>query len=200
MAVFGAVGLFFENNSRKFIGYEFLHSTGILLVAIGVSAARGITLFAYLIGYRIITFSMLSWSVSFFDPSENMESIFSFGDLTRERPVVGASFLYALLSIAGMPFTIGFPPLQTLYQYLGADHPTILALMILSNTLVTVVVFKMIKGFLGKKLDLKYLIGQVRKDYYLLSILIITIVFGIFPRIILARFENLISGFTLLIK
>ncbi|MCD6577007.1 MAG: hypothetical protein J7K66_03220, partial [Anaerolineaceae bacterium] len=132
MAGFGSMELIFEKSIRKLVGYEFLHSIGILLVSIGLSDTKGITLFAYLIGSRLISFTLLSWSVSCFESLEKGALIIGFGDLMRRRPICGASFLFSLLSLSGMPLTIGFPPLQTLYQYLAADYPTILVLLILS--------------------------------------------------------------------
>ena len=200
MAGFGSVGLFFEKSIRKMIGYEFLHSIGILLVAVGLSATRGITLFSYLIGSRLISFSILSWSVSRLESLEVNTSILGFRDLTQKRPVAVASFLFSLLALTGMPLTIGFPPQQTLYQYLAADYPTILVLLILSNTLITMTVFKLTKEVLRKKHELIYLLSALKEDLFLVITLNVFIVFGFIPRIILVRFEHLVSGFEFLIK
>jgi len=200
MAGFGSIGLFFEKSIRKLIGYEFLHSIGILLVAIGLSATRGITLFAYLIGSRLISFSLLSWSVSDFESLEKRMSILSFSDLTQKRLIVGAGFIFSLLSLSGMPLTIGFPPLQTLYQYLAADYPMLLVLMILSNILITLTVFKLVKEILRNNYEFGYLLNAVKEDIFIFSVLIIFIISGFFPRTILIRFEHLVSGFDFLIK
>jgi len=200
MAVFGSVGLFFEKSIRKLIGYEFLHTIGILLVAVGLSATRGITLFAYLIGSRLISFSLLSWSVSGFETSEKRTSTLGFSDLTQRRPIVGASFLFSLLSLSGMPLTIGFPPLQTLYQYLAADYPMLIVLIILSNILITLTVFRLIKEILRNNYGFRYLLNAAKEDLFIFSILSIFIISGFFPRTILIRFEQLIAGFDFLIK
>ena len=200
MTGFGSIGLFFEKSIRKLIGYEFLHSIGILLVAVGLSATRGITLFTYLIGSRLISLSLLSWSVSHFESLEKGISVLSFSDLTQKRPITGAIFLFSLLSLSGMPLTIGFPPLQTLYQYLAADYPMIAVLMILSNVLITVTVFKFIKEILRNNYEFRYLLNAVKANLFIFSILIIFIISGFFPRTILTGFEYLVSGFDFLIK
>ena len=200
MAGFGSIGLFFEKSIRKLIGYEFLHSIGILLVAVGLSAARGITLFTYLIGSRLISFSLLCWSVSHFESLEKRMSVFSFSDLTKKRPIAVASFLFSLLSLSGMPLTIGFPPLQTLYQYLAADYPMVVVIMILSNILITMTVFKFIKEILRNNYEFQYLLNAVKANLFIFSFLIIFIISGFFPRTILIRFEHLVSGFDFLIK
>jgi formate hydrogenlyase subunit 3/multisubunit Na+/H+ antiporter MnhD subunit len=200
MAGFGSIGLFFEKSVRKLIGYEFLHSIGILLVSVGLSATKGITLFTYLIGFQLISFSLLSWSVSRFESLEKRMSVLSFSDLTQKSPIAGVIFLFSLLSLSGMPLTIGFPPLQTLYQYLAADYPTELVLMILSNILITVTVFKLIKEILRKNIEFIYLLNSVKEDLFLFSILIVFIISGFFPRTILIRFEQLVAGFDFLIK
>ena len=200
MAGFGSVEIFFEKSIRKLIGYEFLHSIGILLVAVGLSAARGITLFSYLIGSRLISFSLLAWSVSNFKSSEKGISTLSFSDLTQKRPIAGASFLFSLLSLSGMPLTIGFPPLQTLYQYLAVDYPMLLVLMIISNVLITLTVFKLVKEILRNNYEFRYLLNAAKEDIFIFSILIIFIISGFFPRTILIRFEYLVSGFDFLIK
>lgn len=200
MAGFGSIGLFFEKSIRKLIGYEFLHSTGILLVSVGLSATKGITLFTYLFGSWLISFSLLSWSVSHFESLEKRMSVLSFRDLTQERLVPGAIFLFSLLSLSGMPLTIGFPPLQTLYQYLAADDPTVLVLVLLSNMLITVTVFKLVKEIIRNKYEFMFLVNAVKEDLFLFFILTILIFSGFFPRTILVRFEHLVSGFDFLMK
>jgi len=200
MAGFGSLGLFFEKSIRKLIGYEFLHSIGILLVAVGLSSTRGITLFTYLIGSRLISFSLLSWSVSNFESMEKRMSVLGFSDLTKKRPIAAAGFLFSLLSLSGMPLTIGFPPLQTLYQYLATDYPTVVILMIFSNILITVTVLKFIKEILRNNYEFQYLLNAVKANLFIFSILIIFIISGFFPRTILIRFEHLVSGFDFLIK
>jgi len=200
MAAFGSIGLFFEKSFRKMIGYEFLHSIGILLVAVGLSATRGVTLFTYLIGSRLISFSILSWAVSCFDSFKERMSVLDFSDLFQKRPFAGANFLFSLLALSGMPLTIGFPPQQTFYQYLAADFPVIFVLMILSNILISVTAFKLFKEVLLKINELKYSFNVVKEDLFLFSVLTIFVAFGFFPRIILVRFEQLVSGFEFLVK
>jgi formate hydrogenlyase subunit 3/multisubunit Na+/H+ antiporter MnhD subunit len=200
MAGFGSIGLFFEKSIRKLIGYEFLHLIGILLVSVSLSATKGITPFTYLLGSRLISFSLLSWSVSHLESLEKKMSIQNFSDLTKKTPIAGVSFLFSLLSLSGMPLTIGFPPQQTLYQYLAADYPTVLLLMILSNVLITVTVFKLIREILRNNYEFKYLLDAVKEDLFMFSVLIIFIISGFFPRTILVRFEHLVSGFEFLIK
>ena len=99
-----------------------------------------------------------------------------------------------------MPLTIGFPPLQTLYQYLAADYLMLLVLMILSNVLITITVFKLVKEILRNNYEIRYLLNAVKEDVFMFSILIIFILSGFFPRTILIRFEHLVSGFDFLIK
>jgi formate hydrogenlyase subunit 3/multisubunit Na+/H+ antiporter MnhD subunit len=200
MAVFGSIGLFFEKSIRKLIGYEFLHSIGILLVSVSLSATKGITPFTYLLGSRLISFSLLTWSVSHLESLEKRMSIQNFSDLTNKRPIAGVSFLFSLLSLSGMPLTIGFPPQQTLYQYLAADYPTVFLLMILSNILITVTVFKLIKEILRNNYEFQYLLNAVKEDLFMFCVLTIFIISGFFPRTFLVRFEHLVSGFEFLIK
>jgi len=200
MAGFGSLGLFFEKSIRKLIGYEFLRSTGILLISIGLSSAKGITLFSYLIGSRMISFSLLCWSVSHFESIEKRMSVLNLSDLTQKKPIASASFLFSLLSLSGMPLTIGFPPLQTLYQYLAVDYPIIFLLMILCNILITITVFRYMREILKKKYVLKEILNSVKENPLLFLILIAIVVLGFFPRIILMRFEHLVVGFDFLLK
>ena len=148
----------------------------------------------------MISFSLLSWSVSGFETSEKRTSTLGFSDLTQRRPIVGASFLFSLLSLSGMPLTIGFPPLQTLYQYLAADYPMLIVLIILSNILITLTVFRLIKEILRNNYGFRYLLNAAKEDLFIFSILSIFIIYGFFPRTILIRFEQLIAGFDFLIK
>ena len=72
-----------------------------------------------MIGARLISFSLLSWAVSSFELADQPVSVLGLVGLSKEKPAAVAAFLFSLLSLSGMPLTLGFPPLQTMYQNLA---------------------------------------------------------------------------------
>lgn len=200
MAVFGSIGFFFQKNIRKMIGYELLHSVGVILISIGLSYSRGIGLFSFLIGSRLVIFPLLFFSTSYLIQKEKNLTVLNFGKIAQENPIAGAAFIFSMLSLAGMPLTLGFPPLQTMYQFLALDYTYILVLLIFSISLNTIIVFKLIKDILKIGNVLKNLEIIDRENIYLVSLLTLLVLNGFFPRLILTQFENLVAGFGYLIK
>ena len=200
MAVFGSLGFFFQKNIRKMIGYELLHSVGVILISIGLSYSRGVGLFSFLIGSRLVIFPLLFFSTSCLVQKDENLTVFNFGKIVQGNPIAGAAFIFSMLSLAGMPLTVGFPPLQTIYQFLAIDHKYILVLLIFSVSLNTIIVFRLIRDILKNGNELKNLVIINRNNAYLFSLLTLLILNGFFPRIILTQFENLVAGFIFLIK
>jgi formate hydrogenlyase subunit 3/multisubunit Na+/H+ antiporter MnhD subunit len=200
MAVFGSLGLFFEKSIRKIVGYEFLRSIGILLITVGLVNSAGINLFSYMIGARLISFSLLSWAVSSFELPDQQVSVIELNGFAKEKPAAIAAFLFPFLSLSGMPLTLGFSPLQTMYQNLADGFPFMLVLMIICNILVTITVFRYIREILRGEYKINQIFASLRNDIFLVLVLILVVLQGLVPRIILMRFEKLVEGFEFLIK
>jgi NADH-quinone oxidoreductase subunit N len=200
MVVFGSVGYFFQKKISKMIGYEFLYSTGIILISIGFSNTRGIGLFSTLIGSRLFGISMFIWAVSYFEKKVDNLSLFNYGEVVKEEPIAGAVFIYSLLSLAGMPLTIGFPPLQTMYQYLAMDYVFSLILLIIGTGLKTIIAFKFIRNILKEGINLKELLVIKRENIFMFSSLVLLILIGLFPKIALEPFDNLSISLDILFR
>jgi NADH-quinone oxidoreductase subunit N len=200
MVVYGAVGYFFQKKVLKMIGYELLYSTGVILIAIGFSNTRGIGLFTSLIGSRLFAFPMLIWSTSYLGKKVDNISLINSGEIVKKEPITGTLFIYSLLSLAGMPLTIGFPPLQTMYQYLAMDYVYILILLLIGTGLKTIMVFKFIRNILKTEIRLRNLLVINRENIFLFSCLILLIIVGLFPKVALEPFINLSQSSEMLLK
>ena len=200
MVVFGAIGYFFQKKVTKMIGYEFLYSTGIILISISFANTRGIGLFTTLIGSRLFGLPMFIWVLSSFEEKVDKLSLLNFGEVVKAAPVAGAVFIYSLLSLAGMPLTIGFPPLQTMYQYLAVDHVPTLVLLIMGTGLKTIVVFKFIRNILNEGITAKDKLVLNTENIFMFLSLVLLILIGIFPKFALEPFNNLANSLDVLLR
>jgi NADH-quinone oxidoreductase subunit N len=99
-----------QSNLKRLLAYSSVAHAGYLLV--GVASITGSALAAdaiafYLGGYLVMTF------LSFFvlvNVSKVMggDDIVNFNGLARRSPILAGAMLLSMLSLAGMPFTIGF--------------------------------------------------------------------------------------------
>jgi len=182
------------------IGYELLHSVGICLISIGLSFSEGINLFAVIFGSRLLIYPLLFFSTSYLSQKENNLTTSNIGRTIKNSPIAGAAFVFSLLSLAGMPLSIGFSPLQTMYQILADNQLLILVLIILSTSLNTIIVFRIIKDILKTGIEVSKKELLVKENIFIFSLLLILSLNGFYPKLVLEQFKNLVIGFEFLIK
>jgi len=200
MTVFGSIGLIFQKSLKKLIGFELLHTIGVLLLSIGLSPTVGVSLFSYIFGARILSFSLLCWSISALENSTADHYPENFTKVSMLSLISAVCMIYSLLALSGMPLTVGFPPMQLLYQLLGEKFSSILILLIISNSLLTIVAFRTIARVIDIEFEIKKPFEIGKEEIFLLTSLFLLILIGIIPNSLLPKFQNLIIGFEFLLK
>jgi len=200
MSVFGSIGLVFQEKLKRLAGFELLHTIGVILLSIGLSPAGGISLFPNIFGSRILGFSLLCWSISALENSDNGIFPEDIKQVNMLSLISAACMIYSLLVLSGMPLTIGFPPMQVLYQLLAGKFSLVLILLLLSNSFLAIVAFRIIARVVKNEFEFNKLLIIGKKEIFLLTYLFLLIVIGIFPNLLLPKFQNLILGFDFLIK
>lgn len=112
--IVGNVAALIQSNLKRTIAYSSVAHSGYLLVGVvatGVSANMSFTasgVLFYLLGYSAMTLGALA-VVSYLEKTEDSEiTVESLAGLARRQPLVALCFTVCLLSLAGIPPTIGF--------------------------------------------------------------------------------------------
>ena len=103
MVAFGTLVAISQRNFMKIAAYALLADIGVSLLAIGSDIPNGTEIAIGLMSVRVISLAL--WGLS---AAAMWESGFTAGE-GRKSPLAAAAALLAMLSLAGLPLTAGFP-------------------------------------------------------------------------------------------
>jgi NADH-quinone oxidoreductase subunit N len=107
--VFGNILALLQNNLKRLLAYSSIAHLGYLLVAFLVGGSMGSTAATfYLIAYVVMTLGAFSVITLLSGPQREAEHIDDYRGLFWRRPWLGGTFTAMLLSLAGIPLTVGF--------------------------------------------------------------------------------------------
>ena len=107
--VYGNLAAMPQNNLKRLLAYSSIAHAGYLLIAVasGAAARSTITIVFYLAGYLLMT--LLSFLVIIVVANNSGgDDIAHFNGLGKRSPGLAFAMLAAMLSLAGVPFTVGF--------------------------------------------------------------------------------------------
>lgn len=111
--LFGNLAALLQRNVKRMLAYSSVAHAGYALLALlvipAISADAASSLLLYLISYGIMT--MVAFTVLMVicgEQAEEITDIDAFAGLARQHPALAAVFAIALLSLAGIPPTVGF--------------------------------------------------------------------------------------------
>jgi NADH-quinone oxidoreductase subunit N len=202
MTLTGSFWAFFEQNIRRLISYLMIVSTGLMLISIGLDQPTGVYLSAYLIFIRLNAFFVLTWTLFILQRENAGFSFDSFRALFFRSPLLGLSSLIAFFSIVGMPLTVGFPVMQSLYAFLSAANRWLIISAIFSSGGISIVYIRL--SFLifsqNREMDLLQISTTTIEKVFLILLVLFLISAGLFPNIFLSGFEGAVTGFEFLVK
>lgn len=112
--IVGNVAAILQDNLKRMLAYSSIAHSGYLLVGLitagisGDSAFGSTSLVFYLLGYSIMTFGAIA-IVALFEKNENtVLHVDDMAGFAKQRPFMAFAFTVFLLSLAGIPPTIGF--------------------------------------------------------------------------------------------
>ena len=198
MSIFGATGCVFSDDHDRVIGYVLIHLLGVTLLTIGVLETTSVDLFANHLGSMLLSFALLSFS---FSSVRNFSDEEDFENDNSAYGLIGMiGLIISFFSITGMPLTIGFSSMQSLYLVLADNHPISFVILLISKFLLSLIVFQYVRSFIErKKVSIaEFKIG--RKDMIFLLVVVGFVFVGLFPKFGVQIFENLTIGFENLLQ
>jgi NADH-quinone oxidoreductase subunit N len=98
----------FQNNVKRLLAYSSIAQFGYLLVAfLSSGTLRVISVFYFLVAYFVMTIGAFGIITLMSDKNDDADSLDAYAGLFFARPWVAIAFALMLLSLAGMPLTMG---------------------------------------------------------------------------------------------
>jgi len=122
--LYGNLAAMPQTNLKRLLGYSSIAHAGYLLVGIasfGAAPAAGRAVVFYLAGYLLMTFLAFLVLVPVAKAAGGDE-ISDFNGLGRRAPGLAFGMLLAMLSLAGLPFTVGFLGKFFIFEAAMRDH------------------------------------------------------------------------------
>ncbi len=99
--LYGNLAALPQSNLKRLLAYSSIAHAGYLLI--GVACFSGVAVAFYLVGYLLMT--LLCFAVLILVGGDEMEN---YSGLGRRSPFLAGALLLGMLSLAGLPFTVGF--------------------------------------------------------------------------------------------
>jgi NADH-quinone oxidoreductase subunit N len=103
--IYGNLAALPQTNLKRLLAYSSIAHAGYLLIGVVCFDVRAISF--YLVAYLLMT--LLSFSVLIIVAQHTGEEISNFDGLARRSPFLAFAMLIGMVSLAGVPFTAGFP-------------------------------------------------------------------------------------------
>lgn len=200
MVMSGSIWAVFQTNLRKMIGYLMIFSLGTFLLSISVNTNEGFLNGAYLILPRITVFLLASISIATLEKQESSLNTYQLKSSFSEHPITSLGLVFSLLSLTGMPLTIGFAPMLMLCRLLFPVSPPTTVLLLISMGTLTIFFLRMAyQIFLPPELEPDD--AETKTEKFLIAgLLVLLILIGLLPGTAFRMFSNMVSGFEFLIR
>lgn len=128
--IFGNLAAMPQNNFKRLLAYSSVAHAGYLLV--GVASVRsdtaGPAIAYYLAGYLLMTF-LAFLVLQHVSQASGGDRISDFNGLGRRSPVLALGLLIAMVSLAGLPFTVGFMGKFFIFEAAVKSHQFLLVFL-----------------------------------------------------------------------
>ena len=199
MADLGSAGIVFQKNLNDMSGYTFLHMVGMLLVTLGLYPGMETLVFPSMLSIFLINISLLHISLVYMS-SESEAVSYQFLNTGKWNFFALFGFAFALFTISGMPLTIGFPPIQWIYQNLYRSNLIFFWFLLLSKIFIAFSAFRIVKIMYDKTKNLAAILPKQTRDWVLFILIISVILIGSFSQGVYRNFDQLLTGFENLIQ
>ena len=203
MTFTGAIWATFQTQIKKLIGYLVITFSGFLLIAMGLNSNQGFQIFTELLLPRFISLFLLMISFMTIEKKDKIVKINDLESLFYRYPIASLSLLSALFSVTGMPLTVGFLPVLSLYQAAARTSTLITGLIIGSNALLSISflrIFVVIMQPLADEFDTVAILDDLKENKFLAAIIVVVLLAGLIPNILFPSFNQILNSFEFLAR
>lgn len=203
MTITGAIWATFQTNIKKLTGYLVITYSGLLLIALGLNTNQGFQIFSELLMPRFLSIFLLMISFLAIEKKDEIRKISDLDSLVYRFPIASLSMLTAFFSVTGMPLTVGFLPVQSLYQAAAKSSTVITGLIIASIALLSISflrIFLVIMQPLADEFDTVSILDDLKENKFLAVTIVIVLLAGLIPNIFFPSFNQILSSFEFLVR
>jgi len=200
MVISGSVWAIFQTNMRRMVAYLLISSLGTMLLSVSVNRNEGFSNGALLILPRLMAFLLASVSITILEKRESPLTIYHIRSASFQYPLSSLSLILALISIVGMPLTIGFAPMLMLYSLVYQTSTSAALLLLITMSALTIFIFR-IAYQIFLPVATEHENDETKMEKVMMIVFLSSIVvIGIQPGITSDFFYGLVSGFEFLIR
>jgi len=185
--IYGNLAALPQGNLKRLLAYSSIAHAGYLLI--GVACFDGGAVIFYLVAYLLMT--LLSFAVLVIVSQRTGDRISDFDGLAKRSPFLAFAMLIAMVSLAGVPFTVGF--LGKFFIFYAAIAQRQLALVVVGVITVACGFYyylKVVRAMYWQSAATIDKIPLSALSRFAMSALILAIIgLGIYPQPILKAFE-----------
>ena len=201
MIIIGSIWFSLQRSLRRAIGYLILVSSGLIVTAISINTTNGYIISTYFMLLRVFCFFLISIMLMMIERLTENNFIESLDGLFLRSPLVAIGFFIPLLSLIGMPWTPGFPVMQSFFSEFSIYAPSYVFFLILSQILVSVTIIRWIFNSIKKEEYIDNKSKLVAPETFLLLVCVSgLIILGIFPNIIYPNISDIVNDLQFLVK
>lgn len=164
--IYGSILTLYEISLRRLFGYGSIVHMGFIIISIGLFNLISIAAsFLYIIMYTLLMFSCFSFLLFFIEKKEEsneiifVDNITSVGKFLNNNTLAIIIFSFIILSLAGLPFFMGFfSKLYILLALISIGYLIIVIILLFMNIVITLYYIRLIRFLLfieekNKKVD-----------------------------------------------
>lgn len=200
MVIFGAIWFSLQNRLRKAIGYIILVSSGLMIIAISLNSPNGYIISTYFMFLRVICLFITSWTLVLIEKETGILNADSLIGLFFRAPLLAMGFFFSLFSLIGMPFTSGFPVMQSLLSELVVYDTRLNVLVVICLTIISITIIRWVFISLRQGDNNELFNLDLPVNIFLISCIISLIIIGVFPNLIYPRISEIVNDLQFLVK
>lgn len=200
MIVFGSIWFSLQIKLRKAIGYLILVSSGLMVTAISMNTSNGYLFSSYFMVLRVICFFVISLILISIEKMTGNHFVTSLSGLFSKTPMVALGLFIPLFSLIGMPFTFGFPVMQSLFSEFSLYEPKYKIFLFFSQIILSITIIRWVFiSFQINEDDIPNNLG-VSANIFLLLCIIGLIIIGLFPNLVYPYIGGIVKDLHFLMK
>ena len=201
MIVIGSIWFSLQKTLRKAISYLFLVSSGFMVLAISFNTSNGYIFSSYFMFLRVISFFLLSVILMMLEKNSENYSVNPISGLLFKSPLIALGFFIPLFSLIGMPWTLGFPVMQSIFSEFSTYMPQQIIFLILSQIIVSITIIRWVFISIKKVDDYNTSVNPgVPVTIFLIVYISGLIILGIFPNLVYPHISDIVNDLQFLVK
>ena len=200
MVIIGSIWFSLQNNLRKAMGYLILVSSGFMIIAISLNSPNGYIVSTYFMLLRVVSFFVVSWTLVSMEKVTGILKVDSLKYLFSTAPLLALGFFISLFSLIGMPFTAGFPVMQSFLSEFAVYEPRLNIFVIISLTILSITLIRWLFISLTLSEDNKPYKLELPLHIFFISCIFGLLIIGIFPNLVYPHISEIVNDLQFLVR